>query len=327
MFAYRLIIKQALEIAWRHRYLWIFGLFASIVAASGSFEYQLLTGSFQTSILDNSYYYLNVLLSSLEALGLFILGFIDLFSYNILTIINTLTVLIIVTALIGSFLWLSISSQGALVEASKRIITSKKKISNLNLRQLLTIGHQNFWPVLGLNVLIKLAIIVILSIISIPLLILAAKYSTYLTLIYTLAFIIFVPLAIACSLMIKYAIAYKVIDDEDFFSALKKSWHMFRKNWLVSLEMGIILFLISFLVGFILIIALSVVVLPYFIFAIDYGIAWLIILIAIVTLFLVLAVGSFLTTFQIGAWTNIFLELKAGNGQAKLERIFRKKSK
>jgi hypothetical protein len=325
MFSYRLIIKQAWNIAWKHKYLWLFGLFASIVAASGSFEYQLLTGNFQAGALENSYYYLNVLLVGLQSLGLFIIGFIKLFSYDILTIINTLTVLIIVLTLIISFIWLSVSSQGALVAASKKLILNKKRSSDLNIRKLITIGHENFWSVLGLNLLVKLAIAIILSIISLPLIALATKYSTYLTLIYTLAFLVFIPLAVACSLMIKYAIAYKVLDGKDFLNSIKKSWELFQKNWLVSLEMGIILFLISFLIGFLLLLALLLVIFPYFIFAIDYGIIWLIILLAALALSLILIVGSFLTTFQISAWTNIFLKLKKGDGLAKLERIFKRR--
>ena len=325
MFSYRLIIQKAWKIAWQYKYLWLFGLFASIVAASGSFEYQFLSGNLQAGSLDNPYYYLNVILIGLESLGLFLMGFVNLFSYDILTIINTLTVIIMVTALISAFIWLSISSQGALFSASKELITGTKKHNDLNLRKLITIGHKNFWPVLGLNLLVKLAIIIILSLISLPLVVLAAKTSISLTFIYMLSFIIFVPLAIACSLMIKYAIAFKVLDGEDFVTAIKKAWEMFKTNWLVSVEMGLILFLINFAIGFLLIIGLSIIILPYFIFAIDYGIVWLIILLALIALFLILSLGAFITTFQISAWTNIFFELKKGNGQAKLERIFVRK--
>lgn len=325
MFSYRLIIKRALNIAWQHKYLWILGLFASVVAASGSFEYQFLSGNFQEGVLANPYHFLNSFMITLESIGLVILGFIDLFSYNILTIINTLTFVIIVGSLLVAFIWLSVSSQGGLVAASQKLINSKKKLANLSIRKYITIGHQNFWPVLSLNIIVKAVIAIILSLTSIPLLILSTKYSVSLTLLYTLAFIILVPLTIAFSLMIKYAIAYIVLDNENFIDAVRKSWIMFRKNWLVSVEMGVIIFLITFVVGFLLLLGLSVIILPYFIFAVDYGIVWLIILLATITLSIILIAGSFLTTFQITAWTNIFLELKNGNGQAKLERIFEKK--
>lgn len=327
MFSYRLIVKKAWDIAWQHKYLWLLGLFASIVAASGTFEFQFLSNSFQSGALENPYYYLNTILISLESLGLFLLGLVNLFSYNILTILNTLTVLIIVAAILISFTWLSVSSQAGLVVASEKIGTSKRKVSDLSIRKLITAGHKNFWSVLGLNVLINVAVVFILSIISLPLLILSAKYSISLSFLYTLAFIVFIPLAIAFSLMIKYAIAFKVLEGDSFLDSLKNSWDMFTENWLVSLEMGIILFLISFVVGFIIILLLYIFILPYFIFALDYGLIPLIVILAILAFFLVLAVGSFLTTFQIAAWTNIYVELKNGNGQAKLERVFAKKGK
>lgn len=324
MFSYRLIIKQALNLAWRYKYLWIFGLFASIVAAGGSFEYQLLSGGLSGGVTQNSYHYLNIMLNGLESLGVFLTGLMNLFTYDILTIINTLTALLIVLALVIFFIWISVSSQGALVEASKNILSSRKKIVELNLKDLISTGHKNFWQILGLNILFKAAVLIMLSIISLPLLVLAVKYSVSLTFIYTLAFVILVPLSIALSLILKYAIAYKVLEDESFENSIIQAWHMFKKNWLVSIEMGIILFFITFIIGFLLLIAMSIIVLPYFIFAINYSILWLIIVLALVALLLILSVGSFLTTFQMAAWTDIYLELKKGNGQAKLERIFKK---
>lgn len=325
MFSYRQIIKKAWNIAWQHKYLWILGLFASIVAASGTFEFQFLSNSFQSGALENPYYYLNTILVSLQSLGLFLLGLVDLFSYNILVILNTLTVLILVTAILISFLWLSVSSQGGLVVASEKLITSKRKVSDLSIRKLMTAGHKNFWPVLGLNVLINIAVILLLSIISLPLLVLSAKYSISLSFLYVIAFMVFIPMAIAFSLMIKYAIAFKVLEDDTFLDSLKNSWKMFKDNWLVSLEMGFLLFLISFLVGFIIIFLLYIFIFPYLIFALDYGLVSIIVLLAIISFFLVMAVGSFLTTFQVAAWTNIYVELKNGNGQAKLERVFKGK--
>ena len=325
MFSYRLILKQAWNIAWKHKYLWLFGLFASIAAASGSFEYQILANSFQASALENSYYHINSLILVGKTVGALCLGFISLFSYDILTIINTLTVIIITFTLIAAFVWLAISSQGALVISVKKLLAIKKKEAVLNIRENLVKGHHNFWPVLGLNILIKILIGLALFIMGVPLLFLAVDGSFYLAIIYTLAFIIFTPIAIALSLMIKYAIAYKVLDNENFSVALKKSINLFFNNWLISLEMGIILFIISFLAGLLLLLLIAIFIFPYISFAISYGLSWLIILLMLLALILILFVGSLLTTFQISAWTSLFLELKEGRGKAKLERIFKKK--
>jgi hypothetical protein len=325
MFSYRTLLKQAWNISWKHKYLWLFGLFASIAAASGSFEYQLLANSFQASALENSYYHINGILIVGKAIIAFFVGFISLFSYDILTIVNTLTVIIITLTLIISFVWLAISSQAALVISIKKVLAAKKKDAVINIRENLAKGHQNFWPVLGLNILIKFLIGLTLFIMGVPLLFLAVDGSAYLAVIYTLAFIIFTPAAIALSLIIKYAIAYKVLDNESFSDSLKKSINLFSKNWLISLEMGVMLFIISFLAGLILLILIAIFIFPYIMFAINYGLAWLIVLLLLISLTLILFVGSLLTTFQISVWTGLFLELKEGRGEAKLERAFKKK--
>jgi len=325
MFSYRSILKQSWNIAWRHKYLWLFGLFASIAAASGSFEYQVLANGLQANALENSYYHINSLLIVLSDIGSFLLGFVSLFSYDIFTIINTITVLIITITLIVAFVWLSISSQAALVIGSKKLLLAKKKPAALNLRETIAKGHQNFWPVLGLNVLIKLLIGLSLFVMSVPLLFLALKGSGYLAAIYTLAFVIFTPIVVSLSLIIKYAIAYNVLNHKSFTTSLKESLKLFMNNWLISVEMGVILFIISFLVGFLILAIISIFIFPYLVFAANYGLAGLIVLLLIIALMLVLFVGSLLTTFQISAWTGLFLELEEGRGQAKLERVFKKK--
>ncbi len=324
MFSYRTLLKQAWNITWKYKPLWLFGVFASIAAASGSFEYQILINNFQNGALESSYYHLGMFLLILKTIGGFILGLISLFSHSIIDIINTLTVLIITGTIIAAFIWLSITSQGALVINAKKIINNKKKPENIDIKEGFTQGNNHFWQIFGFNVLAKFAIAVILFIISLPLVFLASKASGLLATVYTLAFVIFIPLAIAASLILKYAIAYLVLENEDFCPAFKKAWRLFIKNWLVSLEMGVILFLVSFLVGFIILAILSVFIFPYFVFALDYGIGWLIITLALISFFLLLVSSAMLSTFQISAWTGLFLDLRNNRGLAKLERLFKR---
>jgi len=327
MFSYRSILKQSWNIAWKHKYLWIFGLFASIAAASGSFEYQIISTGLQNGALENSYYQINHWFAILAAISQFLIGFSRLFSYDILTIINVLSIVIVTFILIVSFFWLAISSQGALVVSVKKLLTAKKKAPDLNLRENLAVGHRHFWPILGFNVLAKVIISLILVAVSLPLILLTLVGAPYLALIYTFTFLILVPIAVSCALILKYAIAFQVLEKGDFFSSLKKAWQLFIDSWLISLEMGILLFIISFLFGFIILIFLALVVFPYFIFALSYGLTWLIILLGLLTLIIVILSGSFITTFQIATWTNLFLELRGGKGEAKLERLAKPKAK
>ncbi len=327
MFSYRSILKQALNIAWGYKYLWIFGLFAVIAAASGAYEYQFIIDSFQVSALESSYLYLEKFLMFLETIGLFFMGIISIFSYDIVTILNALTALIILFLIIGSFIWLSITSQCALVFSAKKIISSKKKLNTVSISQGFAEGHSHFWRVLALNLMINIMIALIISIISIPLVFMAERGSEYLAVIYTLGFMVFAPTAIALSLIVRYAIAYRVLENTGFYLSIKKACNLFAQNWLVSIEMGILLFIINFLAGFIVLLSIGLVIWPYFLFALNYDFGFLAALLAGVALILIILFGSFFTTFQISAWTGLFLELKNSRGTAKLERLFKKSVK
>jgi len=45
----------------------------------------------------------------------------------------------------------------------------------------------------------------------------------------------------------KYAIAYVVINKRQVSQAINQGWQLFKENWLVSLEMALILFFINIL--------------------------------------------------------------------------------
>jgi len=155
MFSYRALFRQAWEISWRHKYLWFFGLFASLVAGSGSWEYQIMTQNMNQGLVNGSYAGLAYITTIGDALSGFALGLINIFHYDVWTIMNILSLLIISAAFIIFFLWLAIASQAALVSSTKQLLELKKKGPALTIRAGLTEGHRYFWPLLALNLLIR----------------------------------------------------------------------------------------------------------------------------------------------------------------------------
>jgi len=326
MFSYRALLRQAWKIAWNHKYLWFFGLFASLTIAGGSTEYQVLHQNLQSNLIDGTYNYLAGLLALSDLLKNFWLGFIGLFQQNILVIINVLSLILITLALLFVFIWLAVCSQGALVADVKKIISAKKKPENLSIRDGLTTGCRRFWPLLGLNVLIKILINFTFFIISLPLLFLVIKDMYILVAIYTLLFVIFLPVAVSLSLIFKYAIVATVLEKKTAVVSLEQGWKLFKKSWLISLEMAIILFLITFFIGIGTLIILSFIVFPLFLIGVIYQALWLSVIMLIIALAVIILVGSFLTTFQTASWTELYLVLKENGGLAKLERIFRRRA-
>jgi len=325
MFSYRSILKQAWAIAWKHKYLWFFGVFASLAVAGGSMEYKFLSQSLGQGIIDNSYQNLNGLLAMSEFCQVAWLGLVDLFSQNIIIIINAFTILLLTLTLVSVFVWLAISSQAALVDSVKKLIAPKKKLNILSVREGLTVGSRHFWSVLGLNILIKILISFAFFLVSLPLLFMVISDSYAFVVAYTILFVIFVPLAVSLSLIVKYAISCRVLENKSVMDSLEIAWNLFNKNWLISLEVALILFIISFISSFAVLIIISILFFPLLWLSVAFSIVWLTILMLILILVVAIIFGSLLTTFQIATWTDLYIQLKDRKGIAKLERIFQKK--
>lgn len=325
MFSYRLILKQALQITLKYKYLWLFGLFAALTAAGGSWEYNILIQGFGKNVIDSSYLQLEKILAVLDLMANFGDGLITLITSDIWSILNALTLILLTGLLLFCFIWLSISSQGALINALKNILKGKQKNQIISYRENLTVGHKNFWPVLMMNILIKFLIVFAFFIISIPLLLLALKDVSGLAFIYVVLFVLFVPLATGFSLMMKYAISYQIFEEYGFFKSIEKAYKLFKKNWLISLEMAVILFLISFAVALVFALIASIIFLPLFITGLVINAPWLTWTIIYLVIALTIFFGALLSTFQISAWTGLFFHLKEkGGALAKLERLIRK---
>ena len=142
---------------------------------------------------------------------------------------------------------------------------------------------------------------------------------------YTILFVVFVPIAVSLSLIIKYAISCRVLENKSVITSLENGWNLFKKNWLISLEVALILFIISFFSSFLILIIISILFFPLLWLSIVFSIGWLSFLMIFLSLVVAVLFGSLLTTFQIATWTDLYLHLKDNKGVAKLERIFQKK--
>ena len=325
---YRNILKQALSITWRYKYLWFFGLFATLISGG---EYEVitrgLTGDTTQNLFPN--------LSRLAETGIFsrngLANIGQLFRNDPFTAIISTLVSLIILALVIFLIWLIIVSQTALVNNSAEIISNKKELPS-GVKRGVAAGVKYFWPILGLNIIIKAIICLAFLLISLPIIFWATKISPpAIAALYIILFLIFVPLTIVLSFVIKYAICYVVIKGSNFINAVKEGWQLFTKNWLISVEMAFILFFINFLVGLGIILAILILIVPFlflsliFYKAISFIGFWLMIIIGLVVLLaIIIGGGAALTTFQTVSWTGLFIELISRGGTSKIERIVEK---
>ncbi|MFA4833634.1 MAG: hypothetical protein WC619_02160 [Patescibacteria group bacterium] len=326
MSLYRNILKQALSITWRHKYLWFFGLFATLIGGGG--EYQVLVQGIGGDTAQNLFPNFSRLAETgiFSRSGLANMG--ELLKNDPFTAIVLILVSLIILALIVFLIWLMTVSQTALVNNSAEIISGKKELSS-GVRRGVAAGVRYFWPVLGLNIIIKIIICLAFFFISLPVVFWAAKMNPVVNgSLYIILFIIFIPLAIVLSFIIKYAICYVVIKGSNFINAIKEGWQLFTKNWLISIEMAFILFFINFLVGLGIILAVLILIVPFLFLAlilykaISFIGFWLIIVIGLIVLLtIIVGGGAALTTFQTVSWTGLFTELIGRGGVSKIERI------
>ncbi|KKQ60645.1 MAG: hypothetical protein US81_C0015G0010 [Parcubacteria group bacterium GW2011_GWE2_38_18] len=320
MSLYRKILKQALSLTWSNKYLWFFGLFATLL---GGGEYEIINNSLGggQEIIVGFRDFLSTNIFSVNS-------FITLKNFmieNPLSFATTLVVFVVFLALSLFILWLMMVSQAALVNNSASAFADKK----YSFKEGLESGIKNFWPVLGYNLITKILIYGVFILISLPVILSAGKVGlASVNLFYLFTFVIFTPIIISLSFIIKYAIAFKVLKNENFFKSIQRGWSLFINNWLISLEMAIVLFLASFLVGLIVILLLLILAVPFAFLALALNYLtsfvgfWLVVILALIIFITIIVIsGAMLTTFQISAWTGLFVELSGAGGTSKLIRI------
>jgi hypothetical protein len=313
MYTYRQILKQALRIASRHPRLWLFGFFVTLLGSAGELEFLLssygLGGqgvllAFWRGLLSGGIFSLAGFQGALKVLTsnpvyLFILGLIFIFvlGFSLLLV------------------WLITVSQTALI--SQTILLSRGK--NLNWQEGFSLGLLKFWPVLGLNFILRFAawflfgLAGLLAIFNLP----GAPISSL------IIFDIFLILILVVSFISKYAICGVVLKDWRLIEAIKLAWSLFTKNWLLSLELAVILFLIYFLTNLILTFFLGLI----FIYALKvyssfvFGLS----LISLFLFFTFLISQVILTIFHWATWTIVFeiISVKKSSLSSQIKRIFK----
>lgn len=322
MFSYRLFLKQAWNITKKYRYLWFFGIFASLLSIGG--EYQLITQSATTqpggSFLSNGNIIWQIILSPD-----FYQGFVSLATENSAALLAVICIFLLSLGLAIIMLYLAILSQSAIVSQSAQILLNKKKKNNLNISDGLAEAKPHFWRVLGLNLFSYIIVVLSLFLISLPLVFLIITDTLAISIAYTLLFIVFAPIALSIALLIKYAIAARVLENTSFVSSIQKGLKIFKNNWLVSLEMALILFIINFAVGIVTLFFIALLFMPMLFIAIQFYAPILAAISLVLSIGTMLVVASWLNTFQISTWTGLYLHLQDKKGRSKLERLFAKK--
>lgn len=321
---YRPIFKKAWEITKQNRFLWIFGLFAALAGNGGIYEilvkgFGRIVSEGEVNLVTSKWMWLTEFLSfpRLE----------DLYVRSPLFVSLLWVLFFVILAALAFLIWIIVTSRGALVSSVKKIASRKKT----TLRAGWADGKKYFWPVLGLNLLSKALTFGLLILITIPAMLYLTGQGGNIGLnlfLYILAFVVFTSLALFISFMAVYATCFVVIEGKGLVESIRLSWKMFIKNWLISIEMALLLFGITIAagIGIILFTLLYMIPVALLLFAFSYlelsiGF-WLITFLATLGWFLALFfAGAIISTFQFSSWTLLFMEINKKKIWSKLLRF------
>ncbi len=321
MKVYRPIIKEAFKISWRNKFLWFFGLFAALIGSGGA--YNLGAGN----------------LGKVETYGIWLSDFkafllnwqFNLKGFSLSEVwtnfgISGLFFMLAGILILVFLLWLAVSAQAGLAYGSGEIVNGRKT----NFQAVFKRGTEKFWQVLLLNIIFNFGLLVVLIIFALPFFILymsATDDSLWQTMLILVSFVVWVPLAVVFSIIIRYALIYCVNKGEKLGEALSKGVELFGKHWIVSLEVGLILFFLNLITGLAMAILMVFVALPFVLLgaiAVQLSSAtffWLVVILGVLTFVALLFVyGAVWNVFVMTVWVLLFERITKGVVYSKILR-------
>ncbi len=242
MFTYRKILAKAWEITRKNPVLWIFGLFVAFLGNGGEIEIISSSVTFGAGLgIARS------LVTGIMAGTLFNStgngGILDTMRAQPAGLLLVILFAMAGLAIIVFFIWLINVSQAALIRGLIEKARPKKDGDLKNF----SFGITKFWPVFFLNFLSKATMAVLFFVASLfALADFPGSFHSFL-----IVFVLSTSVIVLVSFIIRYAICAVVLKDQNFSEALKFGKELFFKNWLLSLEVALVLFAVYFLVNYI----------------------------------------------------------------------------
>lgn len=309
---YRVLLRDALHLTWNRKSLWIFGMFTAIISTGGVFDVagrsfmRVQSGPklFQ-SLLDGSFVGFRLLSEYVRRLQIADPGRAS-FTIGMLVVLG----LILLIA--------AVLSQGALIKG----ILEKKPLA---LKPLLQKGGPYFWHLAGIDALTEIATGFVVILTTYVVLLAIAQTSLIHVLIYLGTFLLFFPLILAINIIGTLAAIDSVRHETHALDAIHHAVNIFRTHWLVTIELGILLFLLVFGVAVLEFVALIFLSIPFTILsvlALFSSIPFLFILVNVLTVAvfagLILAFAGAAVTFQYAVWAHFY---SAAHKKSLLKRI------
>ena len=303
---YRQALSHGWNLAWQHKFLWVFGLFAAFLGQMGLLE--LFT---KVSFISSKYTYPDwvswpqVFRDLFSGFGYFSLNF-DGWDW-----LGALLLLLV--GLCVASVFLSVVSQGALIESAAKA-TKSKKLPKIEAAW--HVGVVHFWKLFFLNFIKKVTMVLLAMVLGYATInfVLAVSFQSFI--LFLLIFLLVGLVGLVLSFLVIYAAGYIVVEKYSWLRAVESAWRLFLDHWLVSIEVGLLVLVLNILLGVVVLLGFWVVFVPvlvvWFIATVSANTAlWIAGLFAGVVIFLafVIWVGSVFSVFITSIWTYLFMKM------------------
>ncbi len=318
------VFKGAYQIVKRHKFMWIFGFFAAFLGAGGELEPLLRNYSSISETTEQIFSLQSLMRSGL--LGSFFENITNFFGTYPFQSFMFLFIFLIVACVM---LWLSIVSQVALFSCANKVAMNQPA----SYKEVFRDSHKYFGPVFLINIIVKFILYVLFIVVTVPLMSWFVLHNNVAAgVVFVIAiFLVLIPISILASFIVKYAVAYIVIEGKKPKESIGLGWELFKKNWLVSVEMALIVLVIGVGVGITILIGIGLSAIPFILISVaallfnsSFGFAVTVVVATLVFLLIAAFLGSIYVAYQYSAWTLLFKKLVAEKAQSKLIRLINK---
>lgn len=317
---YKNVFKQALKLTWNNKLFWFLGVFTVFFSTSVELE---MVDNFLGPNRQQLYTLKDILQNSIFKKGLVdgLQNMINTRMFGFLLILGLILLVLMIISVIAQILITAQSS--TLIKVGSPDLKNHK---NFNWLDNLKKNKKLIFPVAVLDLFLKLLVNIFLVIISLPLLLNAQNASS--GWIYVVFFIILFPLAIVTAFVIRYMTCYLIIYGYSVKESIINGWKLFTKNWLISTEMSLVLFLTNIIGSVLVVFIILAIANPLWFLGIlvnQYiynGGFYVVLALSYIVYFTLFAWGaSLLSVFNISSWTSLFLQLDKLGGESKISRV------
>ncbi|MFA6131905.1 MAG: hypothetical protein WC702_02435 [Patescibacteria group bacterium] len=315
---YRPLFLEAWKKSWHHKRLWVLGIFATIMASGGLFE--SIFGNWQTALKGRE------MLE--QCINGTLPGYQWLVSYSrYLSMLEPRQQYTISAVVI--LLLLGLISLGALAQGA--ILVGGLEKHSLSFRELLKKSYHFFWRILGIDIIGKIGLALLFIITVAPVAFLNPLPYGWHQYPPIISLAVFLVGMIAVTTLQMLSLVGVVRKHLNISGAIHEAWDIFRFHVVVTLELGILLFITSFLATLVtmaLLFILSIPLILLFVIATILGSAGFYLLSIFASIVIVVAIillaSGLLTTFQYTVWSLYFEEAGRFGIIPKIKRWFKK---